>query len=346
MNNESTLHFYCVVVDKHMTFLIDFQKNENYQTINKEILRFNLNQEKERFTLRVVDSYINWVLVHELVTLTKQRYVLAKKSLDLLNRKYKANLIDKVDILKQKDYIQNINQELLQLMAQQEVYLKELSLKSNLDKSVFKFPTFDLLSPLKIKTDVTFDDTLNNSIYESQFNIYDLEKTYYHNSKKPQLDLSLSYAFVGADTNFKNALSFDRYSSYVSLIYKKILKNNSNKADIRSVELKTQELKISYESDKLQYLIEKEKMITELESYKKIVAVNESQIQLAKQTVKEEKKLYEKGKGNLSFVLQAKENEHRSKIRYIKSLIEVHKLTYRYLALIDSLLTYFEESTI
>jgi outer membrane protein TolC len=315
----------------------------NLATTNKETLRFRLIQDKERFTLTIIENYLDWVLIHELNTLTTKRYYVAKDSLALLQRKFKSNLIDKVDILRQKDYIKTISQELLKLNAQKKSLSKELALKSKLSSKEFNSPTFDLTKPVSINTTITFQKTIDNAIYSTQLDTYNLEKNYYQNSRKPQLDLDVSYAFVGADSNFTDALSFNRYSSYISLIYTKTLYNKSNTADINIVKLKIDELLTLYESDNLHFNIEKEKVLSELQSYKEIVNVNKSQIKLAEQTLIEENKLYDKGKSNLTFVLQAQENKNQSQIRYIQSLLEVHKLTFRYLALTDQLLLLFNE---
>lgn len=318
--------------------------NYTLATHNKETLQFSLIQDKERFVLSIIENYLNWVLIYELDNLTTKRYHVAKDSLGLLERKFKSNLIDKVDILRQKDYIQTINQDLLKLRAQKQALSKELALKSNLNLKKFKSPNFNLNKPVSIDKSITFTETIDNSIYLTKMEAYNLEKNYYVNSRKPQLDIDVSYAFVGADSSFTDSLSLDRYSAYISLIYTKILYNRSNTADIKTIKLKTDELTQLYESDKLHFNIEKEKVLSELQSYKKIVTVNKSQIKLAQQTLIEEQKLYNKGKGNLTFVLQAQENQNQSEIRYIRSLLEVHKLTFRFLALTDQLLFLFNES--
>ena len=94
----------------------------------------------------------------------------------------------------------------------------------------------------------------------------------------------------------------------------------------------------------LNFKIAKEKSLSELNSYKEIVALNVSQIKLAKQTVREEQKLYNKGRGNLTFVLQAQDNAHESEIRYVRNQIFLHLLSYRYYALTDQLLVLFNKS--
>jgi len=317
--------------------------NFNAGITNKKKLKFSLIQDKERFVLANIDSYLNWVLIYELDKLTEKKYNISKKSLSLLKRKYKAKLIDKVDILRQQDYIQTIKQERLKIKAQKKVLSKELALKSNLSVDQLSKPTFDLIMPLPIDTSITFEQTLNTAIYLTQLDAYKLEQNYYINSRKPQLDLDVSYAFVGADSDFSDSLSFDQYSSYISLIYIKTLYNRSNTADINTIKLKIDELKTLYESDQLHFNIEKEKVLSDLKSYNEIVNVNNIQIKLAKQTLIEEEKLYNKGKGNLTFVLQAQENKHQSEIRYIRSLLEVHRLSFRFLALTDQLLLLFND---
>ena len=320
--------------------------NYSLTKLSKKSLEAQLLQDKERFVLGKIDIYLNWVLISKLEQLTLKRYKVAKKSLNLLEKKFKANLIDKVDILKQEDYIQNIKQELLKIEATKQSIKKEISLNTNLPLSDIIAPKFKLSEPLEIYTNTSFSETLDNTIFSTTHTSYELEELYYENSKKPKLDIDVSYALVGADSDFTDSFSLDKYSAYIGITYSRTLHNRSNQADIESTKLKMKELNALYETDKLRFNVEKEKLLVELNSFKNIVTVNKNQIKLALQTAKEEQKLYDIGKGNLSFVLQAQENVHQSEIRLLRTLLEVHTLTFKYLALTDQILSYFDQENL
>ena len=90
--------------------------------------------------------------------------------------------------------------------------------------------------------------------------------------------------------------------------------------------------------NELNFNINKSTLLTQIRSYKDIIKLSTEQIESATQTVKEELKLYDLGKGNLTFVIQARENQHKARIQFVKNLIHLEDLSYQYLALTDQLL--------
>ena len=75
--------------------------------------------------------------------------------------------------------------------------------------------------------------------------------------------------------------------------------------------------------------------ITELE---RVLTLNQEQIQSAKERTEEELKLYNQGRGELTFVIQSQDNEQNAKLTYAQNALTYHRLIVAYRALLDELL--------
>ncbi len=75
--------------------------------------------------------------------------------------------------------------------------------------------------------------------------------------------------------------------------------------------------------------------ITEIE---KVLALNREQIDSSKKKTEEEFKLYNQGRGQLTFVIQSSDNEQNARLTYAQNAKLYHELILRYRALVDELL--------
>jgi outer membrane protein TolC len=69
-----------------------------------------------------------------------------------------------------------------------------------------------------------------------------------------------------------------------------------------------------------------------------VLKLNQEQIESARQKTEEELKLYNQGRGDLTFVIQSRDNEENAKLTYAQNSIFYHKLILQYHALLDELL--------
>jgi len=70
-----------------------------------------------------------------------------------------------------------------------------------------------------------------------------------------------------------------------------------------------------------------------------VLALNRAQIASAKLRTREEIALYEKGRGDLTFVIMSRDNEEAARLTYAENALNYQKLWIRYLALLDRLYT-------
>ena len=68
-----------------------------------------------------------------------------------------------------------------------------------------------------------------------------------------------------------------------------------------------------------------------------MLSLNREQIQSARDRTEEELKLYNQGRGDLTFVILSRDNEENAKLTYAANALTYHKLNLEYLALMDQL---------
>ena len=69
----------------------------------------------------------------------------------------------------------------------------------------------------------------------------------------------------------------------------------------------------------------------------RILELNRELIKSAQERTKEELKLYNQGRGELNFVIQARDNEKNAKLSYASNAVSYQKLVLQYRALMDEL---------
>ena len=74
-----------------------------------------------------------------------------------------------------------------------------------------------------------------------------------------------------------------------------------------------------------------------LKELEKVLKLNQEQIKSAKERTKEELKLYNRGRGELTFVILSRDNEKNAKLTYAFNALTYHKLIIEYRVLMDQL---------
>jgi hypothetical protein len=70
---------------------------------------------------------------------------------------------------------------------------------------------------------------------------------------------------------------------------------------------------------------------------KEIMELNRTQIQTAEKKTEQELELYNKGKSQLNFVIQSRDNEENARLRYAENAVRYHQMIMQYRELTDRL---------
>jgi len=99
----------------------------------------------------------------------------------------------------------------------------------------------------------------------------------------------------------------------------------------RQLDKAVEDVKITLESGLRAIFVQ----VVELE---KVLAKNLDQIETARQRTEEELRLYEQGRGDLTFVIQSRDGEAGSRLSYAENSALYHRLVLQHEALMDRLL--------
>jgi outer membrane protein TolC len=158
------------------------------------------------------------------------------------------------------------------------------------------------------------------------------------NQKRPQLDLNLGTVLIEDDESYGRSFGVDNPSLFVGLQFTYPLGNHTGKADIRKSELEMLQLKADRQTIFLNLESSIRSILIQIRDMENVLALNLSQIESARERTLEEIKVYEQGRGDMTFVIQSQDNEAYARLTYLQNAVAYHKLVLQYRALRDQLL--------
>ena len=76
---------------------------------------------------------------------------------------------------------------------------------------------------------------------------------------------------------------------------------------------------------------------TQITELAEVLRLNQEQIESAQRKTNEEQRLYNQGRGQLTFVIQSRDSEQRARLTYAANALTYQKLLLQYRALMDQL---------
>ncbi len=300
-------------------------------------------ENKEDFLLDVATRFLDWVYYTEAIQIAEERLSLAEEQLEQTTKKFKANLVDKVDVLRAEDSVRISEQALIQLESQWKAKQAELAVLAVTDDIYERTPHYDLygfeqlpkkeeaVSTLKAQSRVlkTFDVMKKQLLHQRE----GLEE-----QARAQLDFTVSGGLYGRDEDFLKSLEIYRPDASVSLVYSKPLGNRTVKAKIEKIDLQIKQIEEDKQNIGVGLEASLASLLIQITEFEKVLALNQAQIKSAEEKTKEEIKLYERGRSQLTFVIQSRDNEENAKLLYIENAALYQSLLWQYRALLDVLL--------
>ncbi|MBN1410406.1 MAG: TolC family protein, partial [Spirochaetales bacterium] len=154
--------------------------------------------------------------------------------------------------------------------------------------------------------------------------------------KSLSLNLQLKGGVSGKDPEFMNSLTGLRPEASVSLIFDVMLDYNKIDEEIKLYKIQIEELMESMDLYKLNLHSQLESILVNMDNYREIINSNSEFIKSAALKTSEENKLYDQGRGQLTFVLQSKDEEQKAKILYLENLYKARGIFLEYIFLFDN----------
>jgi outer membrane protein TolC len=299
-------------------------------------------ENQENFLLDIGDLFLDWVLLTEQQEILQKRLQLAQEELERTERKREKNLVEKVDVIRARDAVLNAEQNVLGIEALRKAKQIELATIGQYRNPEDLKPQYNIYALVPLSSpDDSIEHMKQNSRVLNVFRV--LIEQLEHRKKgaeersRPRLNFNVSGGLKSDNDDYSESFDYDKPVYSVGLDFSYPLGNRSARADI----LKTQLEKELVHEDMMDTALELESnlrnLMTRIAELEKVLAINKEQIKVAKEKTDAELDRYNKGKIELTFVLQSRDNEQNVQLIYAQNGAVYHKLLLRYQELMDEL---------
>jgi len=297
--------------------------------IKTEINSLKLKQSEEAFVLSQLFKLLDLSNAQQQLSLAASRLKLAGQELKLVKDKFVQSVVDKVDVLLQKDAYQRAYQQHLQ--AEQDLDLLKQELAITLDMpaksmmsdydlyQLYHSNVDDLPKHLKMYTTEMQTAKLEQAVLIRQLNS---DK----NNTQLQLDLKLG---AGYDTD-------DIWNVGLGLSYP--LGNTKAKSALEKTQIELMKAKENAAELLLKLTVKASVLEKKVAHLAKLLSSYQARIEIAKSRAQEEKRRYELGNSPVSFVISAQNNVQEVRSNYAQAALSYQKSVLEFQAAIDQLL--------
>jgi outer membrane protein TolC len=298
------------------------------------------SEQEEFFILEKSKLFIDLILYQEQQSIHERRLSLAKQELTLVQEKFAASVVDKVDVLLQEDAYQKANQQLLQAQQDLTVLRHEIAITLGVDFDQVTTTT-DLYRLYKLDVQHNKKQLLAKArvlkITDLELKILKRQLASFKNESQAQLDLNLGLGRTGLNTNYSNALSDQSTSWNIGLGLSYPLGGIKSSSNITKAQIKIQRLMQYKQEQSLDLSIAITTLREKIILLSELLKSNQKQIMIAKDRTTEEKSQYANGNGKASFVISAQNNEQNAQLGYAQVATNYQKAVLEYKATLDIL---------
>ena len=300
-------------------------------------------ENQETFLLEKGARFIEWVLLGEQRRIARDRLSLADEELERTRRKRRSNLVDEADVLRAQDAVQATRQVLLLIESRWKATRAELATVAGDDELYQTDPQMDLyrlpaLDPIEdAVTAVTAGSRLVRVLRWQESRLAHLEDGL-DAAAQPELALNLIGALKGGDESFGKSFEVTQPDVGIGLEFRYPLGNRAATADVYATRLQRRQLEFAVRSVQVELAAAARNILVQLDELDGVLRSNVAQIETARLKTQEELKVYNQGRGDLTFVIQSRDAEARSKLAYAENAALYHTLVLQYRELADQLL--------
>lgn len=251
----------------------------------------------------------------------------AKKQLDLINKRFESNLVDKSDVLLQENNYQN--QKISLIEAKQELQSIKQALQNLIGVSIIS-------NTLQLEKIINVTNKLNINHLNS-IKILELQKTKIHrethslnNQSKPKVDLNLGMKTVrNTKSIFGNSIDSDNSLSLgFSIDFPLKSSLNSGRISKKQNELKI--LDLNKREKILELQDNNHNILMQLDALRKTLDINKKQLIINAMKTQEFEKKYANSNTELRYAIESQTDEQDTRLSYFNNLFKYHSLRLDY----------------
>ncbi len=317
----------------------------NYEQSGYEVdaTRLSSLESREGFIFAFGELFLSWVELTEKIRISGQGLELTTDLLNSIKERYDDNLAERVDLLRAEDAAFISEQNLLVLESQLQAKQAELAVFAGMEEIYRAEPEFELYSLQELpEIQPALSGLKQRSRALEAMDIYIDQLQHRRRSllerKKPQLNLNLSASLSEGDEELPESFKINKPDGFVAIELSAPLGNRSVKAELEKTDLEIEQLQQDREGLEIFLEANLRSIMIRIKEMEKVLALNRRRIESAKGKREEEGKLYNQGRGELTFVLQSMDNEEKAKMVYLENSSLYHLYVLQYRALMDELL--------
>ena len=293
-------------------------------------------EQEEDFILKKLKRFVDLAYAQEQKIINERRLVLAEQELNLVNQKFAASVVDKVDVLLQEDAYQRAQQQLLQ--AQQDLILLRheiaITLALNFDQVVAKIDLYKTYTPKEVQL-LTHARVLKITALDQK--TLKRQLLSFKNESQAKLDFNLGLTSEGENTSYSNSLENQSATWNVGLGLSYPLGGVKSSNNIKKAEIKLARLAQYKREQLLEINVQATTLKEKINLLMQMLKSNKKQISIAKARTVEERERYANGSGQASFVISAQNNEQNAQLGYAQVATNYQKAVLDFKATIDQL---------
>lgn len=302
-------------------------------------------ENQEDFLAGVAGKFLDWVFLTEQKKIIQDRLKLSEEELSRTRRKREANLVDQVDVIRAQDAVRIAKQNQVLIESHWkglQAELAELSQNNELYNVSPEFNLYELQDfvPLKEATAELKENSRLIRTLNVRLNQLDYARRGFEETLKPDLALVVQFNTKKLDEGFGSSLKMDKPNAIVGLHFSVPIRNRTARSQIAKTDLQVNQLKKQLGDLTLSLTSALANLHIQIREFEQVLQLNVEQMQSAKEKTLEELKLYNQGRGDLTFVIQSQDNEENAKLTYAGNALTYHKLIIEYRALMDQLYDY------
>ena len=315
----------------------------NLMQFDIDATEINALENEENFLTESANKFLNWVFLVEQRNIIEERLNLSRTELERTERKRKANLVEKVDLIRAGDAVRIAEQNMFLSESRLKGLKAELAVLTQQDDYDNTTPLYELYNtetlPLleEVRANIESDSRIVRmlNIRIQQLN---LVRRGFKETAKPNLGLVAQLSKKELNESLSGSFGLEKTDALIALQFSIPLGNKTAKSNISLTDVQISQLQSQIREVVIGLTSIISNLHTQMTEMEKVLRLNVEQINSSREKTDEELKLYNQGRGDLTFVIQSRDNEQNAKLLYAVNALTYHNLLIQYRSLTDQLL--------
>ncbi len=300
-------------------------------------------ENQEDFLAGLAGKFLDWVLLTEQKQIIQDRLKLSEEELARTNKKREAYLVDEVDVIRAGDAVRIAKRNQMLIESRWKALQAELAVLTLNNELYHLNPEFNLYELQQLPTLEEAGAQLRRvsrqiKTLNVRLDAFKYARKGFEEALKPSLSLVTQVDFKNLDAGFGESLKMDKLDTYVGLEFSVRLKDRTAQSQIIKNDIFQTQMKKQILDLDLTLTSALTNVYIQIDELKEVLRLDVEQIESARERTQEELRLYNRGRGELTFVIQSQDSEENAKLTYAGDALTYQKFIVRYRALMDELL--------